>query len=290
MDGLISLHLNEIKFNSELVPRLYGRDRGTADVEQIISEIGITSPLGVIYIAGEYHLVDSIPVYRALVKMKWNEPIPCLLKLKNVHEGNLISYMILAAKGEKIPDVVLNKDGDIIGGLTWACHQLTDARDEQDREPNYTVATKLGVTPDIVGAYRSLWYEDDAIVRRVADGDMAITVYSRLKTTPLDVRLKLVESKSGQISRRVVDAYLRSGDLPIRGGGENGRVVVNAESLFTILLDKQQSDGFSTYSTIKQMLKDIKGINPIDCDNDGFIELNLLLELQQEINSLIERW
>jgi hypothetical protein len=111
---------------------------------------------------------------------------------------------------EPQPVVVLDEDANVVAGICWAVHQLTDGRPEATRKNNIEVAHILGEKPDTISAYRALFFEElPEMKRRVAKGDIAITVYSRLKHQSTETKIAILQ-KSGTISRSYVDDFLRS--------------------------------------------------------------------------------
>lgn len=134
------------------------------------------------------------------------QEVPVLVSHLEPYDALRRQLAVLLGKDQ--PVIVL-ENGEVVAGVCWAVHQLTDARPEEERPSNVLVAAQMGEKPDNISAYRQLFYDDTPGMReRVAVGDIAITVYSRLKHQTREIKIAILE-KPGQISRAYVDGFLK---------------------------------------------------------------------------------
>lgn len=210
--------LNSVLIDQGLLPNIRGDVGVTTDLQQAIRQGNYLQqfPLKVIPHPEmeNYFLVWDGARRLTAARQVGLEEVPVLVS--DLSPEEIIQRQLSALLRKDQPVLVLDDDYNVTAGICWAVHQLTDASDDEARVSNISVANTLGETPDTVAAYRALFYDLPAVKARVACGDIAITVYSRLKHQSDEIKLAILE-KSGTISRAYVDGYLkrlRDGVLP----------------------------------------------------------------------------
>ena len=110
--------------------------------------------------------------------------------------------MLTADMREKQPHVVVDADGEVVGGLCWAFHyELEQGKRQID------IAAARGVTADVIGAYNALFSDLPEMKKAVASGRLAITVYSLIKHSPEPFKKYLLSKK--KLSARTVRKEIR---------------------------------------------------------------------------------
>lgn len=108
---------------------------------------------------------------------------------------------------KELPLLVLGQSGRVVAGKALAIYEEVAAGARR-----FEVAEEFGLTTDDVGAMVRLC-EDDIptdVLARVHKGDMALTVFSRLKRQPVSMMQAIVDTKRGQITRKWVDSFIKS--------------------------------------------------------------------------------
>lgn len=102
------------------------------------------------------------------------------------------------------PLFILDKDSNIIRGLAWQAKRLSDRKMSKGK-----IAKLMGMgnKQDNVSAMIALYRAPVEVLHRISAGDLALTVWSRMKRQPKKTILAILE-KNGQISRSYVDKKL----------------------------------------------------------------------------------
>lgn len=178
----------------------------TTELQESIRQRGIEDPLWVRPIAygkdaediddkGPYYILIDGRRRLTAAKVIGLEEVPCLLKV--VDEEEAIDLMLTADMRKKQPPIVLDKEDNVVGGLCWAFYRQVAAG---KRMIDITAAS--GIRADVVGAYVSLHDDLPELRRAIANGRLAITVYSLCKHQEPDFKRYLLTRKS--LSARVV--------------------------------------------------------------------------------------
>lgn len=189
------------------VPNIRGPLIGdTVELQESIKIRGVEEPLWVRVFfgqAGFYYLIDG---HRRLAAAKiiGLKEIPVLVKDVGPAQG--VELMLTADMREKQPHIVLGESGVVVGGLCWAFHYEIEQGKRQ-----IDVAAARGVTADVVGAYNSLFTDLTEVKKAVANGRLAITVYSLFKHSSWEFKTYLMARK--KLSARSVRKEIR--DWPI---------------------------------------------------------------------------
>ncbi|KKM01695.1 hypothetical protein LCGC14_1791860 [marine sediment metagenome] len=134
-----------------------------------------------------YYLIDG---HRRLAaaRIVGLKEIPVLVKDIGPAQG--VELMLTADMREKQPHIVLGESGRVVGGLCWAFHyELGQGKRQID------IAAARGVTADVVGAYNSLYDDLTEVKQAVANGRLAITVYSLFKHADWEFKIYLMARK-----------------------------------------------------------------------------------------------
>lgn len=211
MSELKHIESQRILIDRALLPNMRGKVNSTADLQQAMRQHNRLAqfPIKVIphpEIEGSYLLWDGERRYRSAVAIGI-DTLPCLVS--DFSPVDALEAQLAADYREAQPEIVLDGEGNVVAGVCWAVHQLTDGRAGGEKFTNVEIAHLRGLTPDNVSAYRALFSESELMKRRFEKGDIAITVYSRLKHQPDELKAEILEAKRGKISRRFVDDYLK---------------------------------------------------------------------------------
>lgn len=281
--NIVDLNVKEIKV-TRAVQNLFG-PVGNVDSEQnFITKRGLPSPLPVMLTEGKYYLVGEFAWMQALRNLKWTETIPCRVvePAANIN----IHYVILASLRKPVPEVVIDKKGRVIGGMCYVVHSLTDALTEEERPTNIDVGIDLKLKADPISAYRNLYYDEPEVVCRVANGEMGISVYSRIKAVPLSTRLALVRSKTGKISRRHVDKFLR-GEIrtdPLTVT-EGDTVLVKVKDVFSLW--SQNGGETAVPGNTPHLRKALDCLRRVDASTMSDIDYDLADQIRVEIENVL---
>lgn len=184
------------------VPNMRGPEIGdTTELQESIKIRGVEEPLWVRPGAepDTYYLIDGHRRLAAARIIKLKE-IPILIKSVDADQG--VELMLTADMREKQPHVVIDAEGEVVGGLCWAFHyELEQGKRQID------IAAARGVTADVIGAYNSLFSDLPEMKKAVASGRMAITVYSLIKHSPEPFKKYLLLKK--KLSARTVRKEIR---------------------------------------------------------------------------------
>lgn len=177
-----------------------GPIRETADLQAAIRNAGrIHNPLWVRpardedgqKIKGKYWIIDGERRWKAAGQLGM-ETVPVIVK--DVDDDEARALILAANQHEDLPAIVMDKEDGVIGGLCVLVSQALKA--ETNRQ---VLAAQLGESPDVVSAYDYLSRDITAIQRKVAKGQLAITVYSLIKRAPVALKLYVAERK-GSVS------------------------------------------------------------------------------------------
>lgn len=213
MTVILNVPLQDVLIDQNILPNIRGEVRNTADLQAAMGQGNFLEQFPIKVIRhpdkeGKYLSWDGARRLTA-ARMIGLEEVTVLVSDITPAEALQRQLSVLLSKDQ--PVVVLNKNNQVVAGICWAVHQLTEA----ERLSNVSVAQSMGEKPDTISAYRSLFDEPLAEMKqRVANGDIGITVYSRLKHQSEEVKLAVLR-KSGTISRAYVDNMLRS----LKSGG-----------------------------------------------------------------------
>jgi ParB/RepB/Spo0J family partition protein len=206
------------------VPNPRGPIFDTTSLQPSIQTDGIKRPLWVRPAEngdGGYWLIDGYRRWTA-ARAVGVEVVPA--EVHDVDDGQVRRLQMLANQQENLPFIVMNKDDEIIGGTcVIVCHEK-----QENKAKNYELAAYLGVTSDTIGALYRLCSEPPDVQRLVADKGpngtpkMAITVYSKIKTAPPEMKAYIVaqvkaQKIKGQITARYVLDLMKKWD-DIEGG------------------------------------------------------------------------
>lgn len=185
-------------------PNVRGRIRDTTGLQNSIQEHGrIERPIWVRPDPddeGAYLLISGA---RRLAAARALNILEVPAEVKKVNDDEILDLMLVADLHEELPLIVADQDGQVTGGLCWVAYTL-----HQRGNSRLEIAPRLGVTPDIAGAFIALYDEPLFVKKRIANNDLAISVYSLLKHQPLDVKEAILK-KAGRISAQYVRTCLK---------------------------------------------------------------------------------
>lgn len=213
MTVFLNVPLQDVLIDQRLLPNIRGDVRNTADLQAAMRQENFLEQFPIKVIPhpekeGKYLSWDGARRLTA-ARMIGLKKVTVLVSDLTPSEALQRQLSVLLRKDQ--PVVVLNKQNEVVAGICWAVNQLTEA----ERLSNVAVAQSMGEKPDTISAYRSLFDEPLAKMKqRVANGDIGITVYSRLKHQSEEVKIAVLR-KAGTISRAYVDNVLRS----LKNGG-----------------------------------------------------------------------
>ena len=156
---------------------------------------------------GKFYLMDG---YRRRHALNSIGAETAFVLVKDATDDEVARFMMISDLKRPQPDVVLNKEGEIIGGRAWSAMQISQRLGLK----NYEIADLLtDSTPNIVGAYLALFDESVEVRRAVAEGAMAITTYSLLRRKSDELKQAMIEkaerSKNGKVSAGTVRKAIR---------------------------------------------------------------------------------
>lgn len=107
---------------------------------------------------------------------------------------------------KELPLLVLGQNGRVVAGKALAVYEEVEAGAKR-----FEVAEEFGLNSDDVGAMVRLCEPDIPadVLARVDKGDLALTVFSRLKRQPPSTMQAIVDAKRGQITRKWVDQFIK---------------------------------------------------------------------------------
>lgn len=182
-----------------------GPIRDTTDLQAAIRDAGrIHNPIWVRpardedgnKIEGKWWIIDGERRWRAARQLGL-ETIPAIVK--DVDDEGARALILAANQSEDLPPIVLDNEGNVIGGL---CVLIVDAL--KIRKNRQKLAAQLGridgrkATGDLVSAYVYLYRDVPKVQRKVADGQLPITIYALMKRAPIELRL-YVACRKGSI-------------------------------------------------------------------------------------------
>jgi hypothetical protein len=105
-------------------------------------------------------------------------------------------YMLATSTREAYPDIVLDANGVVIGGICKAIVEELRESSEAGKPITFEELARLigDKTPDVISAYVALYDAPIEVKRKVASGKMAITVFSLVKHASQETQLDLVNS------------------------------------------------------------------------------------------------
>lgn len=179
-----------------------GPVHNTTDLQSSIREVGILNPLSVRESEGGYELIDGHRRLTAARALGLSE-VPCV-----VHSGeqDALDLMLAANVQQKYPEVVLNKDGEIIGGVARAVAVKLNSGSRTLQ----SIGELMGISPDIVSAYQRLHLAPVNVRKAVASGRMSISAFSRIKHAPADLQEEIADGEGdvtiAKVRKAVKDA------------------------------------------------------------------------------------
>ncbi len=187
-------------------PNIRGRIVDTTDLQPSIKENGIQVPLQVRVAPDKPGYFYRIAGARRQIAARavGLKHIPVIVE-EDIDEGEIRRLMLISDLHKSEPHIVLDKEGFAIAGKCRAVYEEIEIGGSTRQE----LATAMGVSPDIIGAYYCLYDEIPAIQVKVAKGQMAITVYSLIKHHGPDVKHYMAQ-KRGKVSARYVRDALRN--------------------------------------------------------------------------------
>jgi len=195
----------EIKLIDGDTRNIRGPKFSTADLDESISQSGIITPLLLRIGVGErFVCVDGHRRLR-VAKKAGLTTVPAVVRSMTDEEAQLA--MMQVGIVSTIPYVVLDNTGHIVAGKALAIAGRVDGGMRKGK-----LAAMMDITPDTVGACCALCTEPPLVLERVANGDMDITVYSRMKTQPKELKLYIMENTKGTITADRVRNVIRDWD------------------------------------------------------------------------------
>lgn len=242
----------------------FGNIRGIVDTSLVpsVKEHGILEPLLVrpSGIDGIFYLVCGGRRFAAATSLKLDE-VP--VRIQPIADREVNTYQLLDVTRSELPIVVV-RYGQIIGGqVVGVCRQVhgytTESGEVVPGEDRMKVAITINQPADIVGAMVALCEEPIELVERVANGDLAISVYSRMKGQPWELKAKIIE-KGGQITMDYVRNMItkwNAGKLSVELDDDgNGLIDQYEDEPAPSAADRYVSDeGDKTASPILQRVK-----------------------------------
>ena len=124
--------------------------------------------------------------------------------IKDVDGDQAIELMLAADMQEKQPPIVIDKEGQVIGGLCWAFY-----REFKRGKRKIDIAVARGVPSDTVGAFIALHDDSLEMKKAVARGRVGITVYSLMKNQPGGFKSYMLTKKniSGRAVRKEIKEW-----------------------------------------------------------------------------------
>ena len=186
-------------------PNIRGRIVDTTDLQPSIKENGIQVPIQVRVAPGKPGYFYRIAGARRQIAARavGLQFIPVIVE-EDIDEGEIRRLMLISDLHKAEPHIVLDKEGNAVAGKCRAVWEEIEYGESTRQE----LATAMGVSPDIIGAYYCLYDEIPAIQVKVAKGQMAITVYSLIKHHGPKVKHYMAQ-KRGKVSARYVRDALR---------------------------------------------------------------------------------
>ena len=254
-------------------PNIRGRIVDTTDLQPSIKENGIQVPIqvrvapdkpGYFYrIAGARRQIAARAVGLKMV--------PVIIE-EDIDEGEIRRLMLISDLHKSEPHIVLDKEGFAVAGKCRAVYEEIKEAGSTRQE----LATAMGVSPDIIGAYYCLFTEIPAIQLKVARGQMAITVYSLIKHHGSEVKHYMAQ-KRGKVSARYVRDALKGWKAESKIETEDD-VYINEPLENTPLSTRPVMLKIKRKMTVPQLLNsaldDVKRINKVETgltDTDWFI-------------------
>lgn len=197
MNVIIEIPAQDIVPDPE-VPLFRGPIHSTATLQESIRQDGIQQPLWVRpnpEEEGTYFLFDGNRRFHAARQLEL-ETVPCLVK--DVDGDRASELALIASQSEQFPDIVLDEEGNVIGGNCLAVRMKVDKKIKR-----YVIAAWLNITSDVAGALYRLYDESVELKRQVEKGNIQITVYSLFKTAPQEVKDYIVSQKMPMSAGRV---------------------------------------------------------------------------------------
>ena len=187
-----------------LFPNPRGPVRVSKEFKESIRQRGIKRPLMVMPSdeKGIYWLLGGARRLTAARSLGY-EQVPVFVENPE-SDSEILALMGLDNSGEPIPTVVV-KGGRIVGGAAYLAAQMKKAGTRL-----IDIAPQLDVTPDAAGALVRLCNDIPQVVQAVADGRMALTVYSIMKSKPADFKLHVVSARKAHVSAQFVRDVTRN--------------------------------------------------------------------------------
>jgi hypothetical protein len=181
-------------------PNVRGEVRDTTDLQPSIKQFGILEPLQVTLRDGKLYLVNGYRRWTA-ARVVGLDLIPVMIF--DISLDEVLDYQLATAIQQEHPDAVF-KDDRIVAGRCWAAYHKIECGALRSE-----VATMMGVTPDVAGAYHCLFTDLPEVQKAVADQRLAITAYSLMKHANDELK-QYVVAKKGNIPASFVRDTLKS--------------------------------------------------------------------------------
>lgn len=181
-------------------PNIRGTVRDTTDLQPSISKYGVLEPLQVTLRDDKLYLVNG---YRRLTAARALGLDLVPVTVYDIENGQVLDYQLATAIQQQHPDAVF-KDGQIVAGRCWAAYHKIEGGSTRSE-----VATVMGITADVAGAYHCLFTDLPPVQEAVADGRLAITAYSLMKHADDELKLFVVDKK-GNIPASYVRKTLKN--------------------------------------------------------------------------------
>lgn len=191
-------------------PNIRGKVLDTTDLQPSIRDHGILQPILVRESPDDPLLYYRISGERRQVAARavGLKTIPVIVG-EDLEERDIRRIMLASDLHKREPHIVLDIDGNVIAGKCKAIYE--ELSDDETTVTRQDLADALGVSSDIVGAYFILHTDIPEIQKKVAKGQMAITVYSLVKHHGPELKLYLA-AKKGKVSANYVRATLKEWD------------------------------------------------------------------------------
>lgn len=197
MERQPDIYLNVQVDQIELGTNIRGPNVGdTTDIQESIKGRRIEEPLWVRPgdVDGTFVLIDGRRRLTA-ARAVGQETVPVLLKDVDAEEA--IDLMLTSDMRKDQPPLVLDGEGNVIGGLCWAFyHKLETGYRQID-----LMATS-GVSADVIGAYAALYDDLPELKKAVLTGRLGMTVYALMKHMSPEFKRWMITRKT--LSARAV--------------------------------------------------------------------------------------
>lgn len=197
-----------------------GPVRSSSDLQDSIAQSGIIDPLVVRRVTDDdgtpkYVLVHGHRRLHAAMALDLST-VPCAIS----DVGDPLEAMLAAGLSKDYPDIVLDRDCEIVGGWARAIKMLYDRRVEESgntRGHYGAIGEIVGKSGNVVSAFLKLHNAPDAVKESIASGRMGITAYARMMTLPEERQVAIIadarETRDGDVTvSHIRDAIAEDSD------------------------------------------------------------------------------